>query len=132
MTLHRAGRVPIHPEAFSRLSPRRPRQRSNDHLKFIRSLPCAICGSRNHVQAAHIRMPNLVYGKRQTGAGEKPSDKFATPLCADHHAEQHTGGEAEFWKRHGLDPFFIACALYANSGDEDAAADVITLARSRT
>ena len=132
MTLYRAGRIPIHAEAFSRLRPKRPRQRSGDHLKFIRSLPCVICGSRGNVQAAHIRMASLVHGKRQIGAGEKSSDKWTTPLCSEHHIEQHAGGEAEFWKRHALDPFFIAIALYAHSGDEDAAADVISLARTRT
>lgn len=133
MTLYRAARIPIHPEAFSRLRSKRPRQRSGDHLKFIRSLPCVVCGSRNNIHAAHIRMANRVYGKRDTaGVGAKSDDKFCTPLCAEHHHEQHTGGEAEFWKRHGLDPFFISTALYAHSGDEDAAVDVITLARTRT
>lgn len=127
----RAGRIPIHPEAFSRVRQRQPRRQSSDHLKFIRSLPCVVCGSRKNVQAAHIRMANRVYGKRETGMSEKSSDKFCTSLCAEHHAEQHTGNEAEFWKRYGLDPFFIATALYAHSGDEETASDVIKLARTK-
>lgn len=126
----RSHRIVPHPEAFSRLRPRQPRKQAGEHLKFIRSLPCVVCGSRRNVQAAHIRMASRVYGKRETGTGEKSSDRFVTSLCADHHHEQHSGSEAEFWKRHGLDPFFIATALYAHTGDEENASDVIAQARS--
>lgn len=128
----RPGRVPIHPEAFSHdlgWRRRRPRQHGRDHLKFIRSLPCVVCGSRNNIQAAHIRMANPVYGKRHTGAGEKSSDKFCTSLCGHHHAEQHMAGEAFFWRRYGIDPFQVATSLFAHSGDDEAAELVIKMAR---
>lgn len=128
---YRAGRVPIHPEAFSRLRPRQPRRQSGDHLKFIRSLPCVVCLTRNTVQAAHIRSPSLVYGKRDTGVGSKASDAWTLPACANHHHEQHRGNELAFWASHGIDPFQVASALFANSGDDEAAETVVRLARVR-
>jgi len=129
---YRAQRIIPHPEAFSRLRPRQPRRQSGDHLKFFRSLPCVICLTRNNVQAAHIRMASIVHGKRQTGIGEKPSDRFVTCLCPTHHEEQHRGNEAEFWKRYGINPFELALTLYAHSGDEDTAETVVRMARPRT
>lgn len=129
--IYRAGRVPIHPEAFSRLRPRRPRRQSGDHLKFIRSLPCVVCLSRKNTQAAHIRAASPAYGKRHTGTGEKPSDRFATPLCADHHDAQHKGNELAFWQSHNIDPFATAAALFSCSGDDEAAEIVIKMARQR-
>jgi hypothetical protein len=66
------------------------------------------------VQAAHIRMACPERGKRETGKAEKPSDCYSTPLCARCHlGDQHTGGEAKFWRRVGIDPFEIAEKLYA-------------------
>lgn len=128
---YRAGRVPIHPEAFSRLRPRQPRRQSGDHLKFIRSLPCVVCLSRKSTQAAHLRAANLGYGKREAGIGAKPSDRFCTPLCPAHHEAQHRGNELAFWASYNIDPFQIATALFACSGDDEAAELVINLARKR-
>jgi len=119
----RAGRIPIPSEAFSHdlgMRRKRPRQEARNHIKFIRTLPCLVCGSRKGVQAAHIRSRNPVYGKRGTGAGEKPDDKFTLPLCQEHHAKQHQGNEMAFWARYDIDPFAVALALFAASGDEDA------------
>ena len=126
----KAFRLPRHPEAFS-LSPskkKRPREHDKGHLDFIRSLPCVICGTRG-VHAAHIRMAAMQYGKRATGMQEKPSDKWTVPLCPVHHNDgpeaQHSGGEEAFWKRHGIDPFVIAMALYQSTGDEEAGEMII-------
>lgn len=129
---HRAGRVPIHPEAFSLNRQRQPRRQSGGHLKFIRSLPCVVCLSRKNTQAAHIRSASLAYGKRGTGVGEKPADKFSTPLCPDHHAEQHKGNELAFWQSYGIDPFQVATALFAYSGEDEPAETIIRMARVRT
>jgi hypothetical protein len=128
---HRAGRVPRHPEAFSHdLNPRRkrPRQENDAHLKFIRTLPCLCCGTRKNIQAAHIRSASVVYGKRATGIGEKPDDKFSLPVCAAHHQQQHQGNELAFWTARGIDPFKIALALWAAHGDEDAAELIVKTA----
>lgn len=132
--IYRAGRVPIHPEAFSRdlrSRGKHPRARSGQHLTFIRTLPCLICGSRRNTQAAHIRAANPIYGKRHTGLGEKPSDRFCLPCCSDCHHEQHQGNELAFWQAHGIDPFQVAAALFACSGDEEAAELVIRMARAK-
>lgn len=92
------------------LRQREPRQRDNKHLEFIRSLPCAICGGIN-TEAAHIRTASLAHGKSHTGMQEKPSDKWAVPLCNEHHREQHGMNELAFWKRYGIDPFVLAMTL---------------------
>jgi hypothetical protein len=132
---HRAGRIPLHPEAFShdlRSRSKRPRQEMREHLNFIRGLRCLVCPSRNwlKIQAAHIRTPSPAYGKRSTGLGEKPSDTFVLPLCVNHHAEQHQGSELAFWARYGIaDPFAVALALFAATGDDERAELIIKQAR---
>lgn len=132
--MNRAGRIPLHPEAFSHdggFRRRTPRERSQAHLAFIRSLPCVVCGSRDGVQAAHLRAGNPVYGKRRTGLGEKPHDRFANALCRSCHAAQHKQDELAFWRSHGIDPFQVATSLFACSGDDEAAELVIKMARSK-
>jgi hypothetical protein len=128
----RAQRIVPPDTAFATLRPKRPRRHDGDHLTFIRGCSCAVCGGRKNVQAAHIRMGNRVYGKRETGAGEKPSDQFTTPLCAKHHDEQHRGSEQDFWKRNGIDPFHLATSLYAISGDHDAAELILRTAHDHS
>jgi hypothetical protein len=131
---HRAGRVPIHPEAFShdlRSRSKRPRQENQAHLKFIRALPCLICGARKDVQAAHIRAGSAIYAKRATGMGEKPNDTFTLPLCRHHHAIQHQGNELLFWRLMCIDPFATALALFAASGDEEAGETIVKWAGKR-
>src|SRR5690348_766156 len=65
-----------------------PRQKIEEHLKFIRTLPCLITGARP-VEAAHIRYADMRYGKRDTGMQEKPSDHWVVPLSPALHREQH-------------------------------------------
>ena len=110
---------------------RRTRQQSRSHLAWLRTLPCLITGQRKDVDAAHIRYAEPVYGKRITGIGEKPSDRFAVPLSRRLHEEQHKGNEREFWARHGIDPLFVALSLWACSQDDDAGEAVITAAREK-
>jgi hypothetical protein len=105
--------------------------RSGDHLKFIRSLPCVVCLTRNNIQAAHIRAANIAYGKRDTGVGSKSSDHWTLPACAAHHDEQHRINELAYWASEGIDPFKTASALFACSGDEEAAEVVVRMARVR-
>lgn len=99
---------------------KRPREESRVHLEWIRTLPCCITGDRP-VDAAHVRYADPVYGKRETGKGEKPDDKWAVPLLRSLHDEQHSGNEKLFWIRRGLDPLRIALSLYACTGDDDQA-----------
>lgn len=104
---------------------KRPRVKNDNHLDFIRSLPCAVCGNNIETEAAHIRAGDLFYGKRNTGGAEKSSDKWALPLCNEHHTEQHEGNELAFWRRYRIDPFVLALSLYACSGEVMVAEEVI-------
>lgn len=109
--------------ALSTGKQKRPREHDDKHLKFVRSLPCATCLSRVGVEAAHVRYGALQYGKRETGASEKPHDKWTVPLCAaDHRGPegQHASGEKAWWDEKGIDPLALAAALFASSGDEEA------------
>jgi hypothetical protein len=112
--------------AFSAISIRkRPRIENRNHLAFIRKLPCAVCGTRRNVEAAHVRMGNPLYGKRQAGMGEKSDDKHSVPLCAAHHDEQHAMNEAAFWMALAIDPLRLALALFDSTGDEERAEAII-------
>ena len=99
------------------MTQRQPRERDETFLAFVRRQPCCIPGCAGKAEAAHIRMGDLARGKRSTGIGEKPSDRYCVPLCAYHHREgpqsQHAGSEAAFWSRHCINPFDLAAALYA-------------------
>jgi hypothetical protein len=94
------------------LRQRQPRERNEKHLKFIRSLPCCICGGID-VEAAHIRVGSINHDKASTGMAEKPSDRWTVPLCNRHHREQHTMAELDFWNHYGINPFTLAITLRA-------------------
>ena len=93
------------------LRQRQPRERDEKHLDYIRSLPCCICGEDTTVEAAHIRSASIENGKLHTGMAEKPSDRWALPVCGDHHREQHTMNEMAFWAKYGINPFVLAITL---------------------
>jgi hypothetical protein len=96
------------------LRQRRPRVRNERHLSLVRKLPCLICG-RHPSEAAHVRYGDEEHGKRSTGVAEKPSDKWAVPLCEKHHRTgkdaQHSSGERGWWQRQGIDPLALCEAL---------------------
>lgn len=99
---------------MSELRQREPRERDDAYLAFVRTQPCTTCGSHGPIDAAHIRALSPEYGKRLTGKGEKPHDRWAVPLCRDCHRAQHSMNELEWWASKGFpDPFAIAVALYA-------------------
>lgn len=128
------GQRIIRPDtAFSVASTKQKRPRVEDkaHLAFIRTLRCCICGKPNP-DPAHIRSANAIYGKRETGGQEKASDKWTVPLCREDHDAQHkAGNELTWWASKRIDPFGLALALYAASGDDDIA-DGILRANMRT
>jgi hypothetical protein len=105
------------------------REKSKRHLDYVRSLPCVICGDPVHTQAAHVRFADPRAAKDITGMGTKPSDEWTVPLCNRHHEEQHRGGEREFWRRHGIDPVFVAMALSRESGNYEAGCKIVASAR---
>lgn len=97
---------------------RQPRQTDEIYLRYLRRQPCCICGSDVDVEAAHLRVGSINGEKRDTGGGERPSDKWALPLCGRHHKEQHTMNESEFWASYALDPFALCMHYQANPEDD--------------
>ena len=78
------------------------------YLAFIRSLPCAVCGTRRHIEAAHT-------GTR--GLGQKSSDLSAIPLCAHDHrhsnSSYHRLGPQRFAEKWGIDTGALVARLNA-------------------
>jgi len=79
-------------------------QKNQKYLAFVRSQPCAVCGSQRNIEAAHT-------GAR--GLGQKSSDFSAIPLCAvDHRTgsdSYHRLGPKRFTVKHALDiPALVA------------------------
>jgi hypothetical protein len=126
------GMTTYRPSTAFTLSPskgrRRPREHDDEHLRFIRGLPCLITGKRP-VEACHIRYPDPRYGKRETGMSEKPHDKYVVPLSPDKHREQHAMNEREFWEKHRIDPVAVSLALWSNTGDDETAEIILREAR---
>jgi len=72
--------------------------RNPQYLRWVRSLPCAVCGTSRYIEAAHT-------GPR--GLSQKSSDTSAIPLCARHHRtgndSYHKLGPRKFSEVHQLD-----------------------------
>ena len=82
------------------------RIRCKEHLRFVASQPCLICG-RSPSQAHHVRYA------QSRGLSLKVSDEFTVPLCAIHHHHIHTTGkEREWWHERNIDPLKIASDLW--------------------
>jgi len=102
----------------------RPRKaeadRDPDYLAHVRQCPCLHCGMDPAYEAAHVRMASAAFGKA-SGLSKKPPDRFALPLCPDHHRLardcQHNRGEQLFWHALGINPLITAERLYAQRGD---------------
>lgn len=101
------------------------------YLALVRQCPCLHCGMEPAYEAAHVRMASAMHGKA-SGIGRKPADRWALPLCPDHHRLardcQHNGGERLFWDSLGLNPLVICEKLYAARGDLVAMRAVILMA----
>ena len=96
---------------------RKPRQKDEAYLRLIRQLPCLVSGRPAPSEAAHIRFAAPLYGKRETGAGEKPDDRWTVPLSAEMHRlgnlAQHNSGERGWWEQARIDPVLVALELHA-------------------
>jgi ERF superfamily len=85
------------------------RERDRDHLRFVASQPCLICG-RTPSDAHHIKFAE------QGAIGRKVSDKFTVPICRLHHRELHRrGNERAWWQSQGIDPLAMAATLWART-----------------
>ncbi len=89
------------------------RIRCKEHLRFVASQPCLICG-RSPSHAHHVRYA------QSRGLSLKVSDEFTVPLCAIHHHHIHTTGkEREWWQERNIDPLKVADALWQQSRERD-------------
>jgi len=82
--------------------------RNPGYLRWIRTLPCSVCGTRRAVEAAHTG-PH--------GLSQKSSDLSAIPLCGRHHRtgddSYHKLGPRKFAEVHRLDLRAIVAGLSA-------------------
>ena len=120
------------------LRERRPRQRDNAYLAFIRRLPCLSC--RRHglaqacpTEAAHIRAGFSEPDWSYTGKAQKPDDVRSAPLCSDCHQHgpdaQHKANETAWWQRLNLYPPAVCARLrQAYEAAEDGAAVISEIA----
>ncbi len=86
------------------------------YLAMIRALPCLHCAVEPCGVAAHVRRQSGIHNKRG-GIGKKPADRWAAPLCHEHHVLQHKIGELQFWYELGIEPLLLCERLYAQRGD---------------
>lgn len=73
--------------------------RDLSYLRWIRTLPCAVCDLTRWIEAAHI-------GER--GLGRKCPDRQTIPLCPFHHRTGPTSHHAlgrRFWMRWNIDRY---------------------------
>ncbi len=82
------------------------RLRDKDHLKYVASRSCLICG-RQPSEPHHVRFA------QKLAFGRKVSDEFTVPLCRLHHRELHRSrNEPQWWKTARIDPVQIARELW--------------------
>ncbi len=94
----------------------RGREQEPPYLAFVRRQPCAaahVGGCSGPIQAAHIRYRDARY-PNSAATGVKNHDRWASPLCAAHHALQHhVGDERRFWDSIGKGAYATAAEHYA-------------------
>ncbi len=85
------------------------RHRNKDHLKFVSTKPCLVCG-RLPSDAHHLRFV------QPRAMARKVSDEFTVPLCRAHHREAHrVPQETDWWQLHGIAPLAVAESLWQAS-----------------
>lgn len=108
--------VPASPELFppridkSVLTIAEPKRlRDKNHLKFVASQPCLVCG-RQPSDPHHLRFA------QPRAIGLKVSDEFTVPLCRGHHRQLHqAGSEVSWWEDLELNALEIAKGLWEES-----------------
>ena len=89
------------------------RIRCKEHLRFVASQPCLICG-RSPLT------PTTCVTRNRKDLSLKVSDEFTVPLCAIHHHHIHTTGkEREWWQERNIDPLIVAGRLWQQSRGRD-------------
>jgi hypothetical protein len=77
---------PIDKSALTIAEPKRLRDK--EHLKFVASQPCLVCG-RQPSDPHHLRFA------QPRAIGMKVSDEFTVPLCRGHHRQLHQAGNEQ-------------------------------------
>lgn len=88
---------------------RPPEKRALGFLQWLRGRNCALAdkgGCHGPIVAAHV---DYAGGK---GMATKVADRFAVPMCDEHHREQHTLGWQPFEKLHDFDGLATAEAFW--------------------
>ena len=101
-----AGQTPeaIDKSELAHPEPRRIRDR--DHLRFVSTQPCLICG-RTPADPHHLRFA------QSRALSRKVSDEFIVPLCRGHHREVHRcSDETVWWRERGIDALGVARVLW--------------------
>ena len=97
--------------------PELKRLRDKDHLRYVATHPCLVCGRESAV-AHHLKF------SQPSALGRKVSDAFTVPLCALHHRDLHTtGNELAWWERKKIDPLPMANELWNMSHGREGAED---------
>ena len=85
------------------------RERDREHLKFVSSQPCLVCG-RTPSDAHHVKFAE------QRAMGRKVSDRFTVPICRLHHRELHRrGNERAWWESQEINPLIVAATLWGKT-----------------
>ena len=80
--------------------------RNKAYLKFVASLPCAVCGVEPAGEAHHV-----IDAGMGGGMGTKASDLFVFPLCRLHHTLLHDN--VERWEAYnGSQWQFVALTIH--------------------
>ncbi|MCZ6754541.1 MAG: hypothetical protein O7E49_04430, partial [Gemmatimonadetes bacterium] len=107
---HATAAGPTDRSALPISAPRRIRDK--DHLRFVASRPCLVCG-RSPSHAHHIRFA------QPRAMGRKVSDEWTVPLCTTHHRMLHSVGDEErWWKERQVDPIIHAEQLWQGRWSE--------------
>lgn len=125
------------PKGQQRRRPRPEGQKDEIHLDLIRRCPCLACGAEP-AEAAHLRYGDAEAGKPITGIGQKPGDRWVTPLCPGCHRQgpdhQHSTSERRWWAARGLDPVSATARLWEMSRDArargTAASEIVEMLRA--
>ena len=112
-----------HPRPPHRPIGKTVRHRNKEHLRFLRTQPCLVCG-RQPSDPHHLRFA------QPQALGRKVSDEFAVPLCRTHHREAHRATrEIVWWQAQRLAPLAAAEALWRKSQSGEAMSDVEPVAQ---
>jgi hypothetical protein len=85
------------------------------HKALVKQLPCLVCGRSSDDPHHLMRTGEVVNGKAMSRTS---ADKWALPVCRDHHDQAHDAGDDEAWfAAQGIDARAVARSLWSVTGD---------------